>query len=1322
MSTGTQVDYDALAKQYGAVSSQPATVDYDALAKQYGAVESKPQNRPDFAANPPGIPKPFVPGLTSGGPHVAAYNPETGMTMMAKGAHAGQTQTPSEKQLAEQVTSEVMSPVRLANAVTNTGVGNIAHGVKEVGKGNFLEGGAEALGGLGETLAPLMGPAGAEEYLVTGGLKHTAKGLATAMVAAPVARETVKALGGSPQAQDFAEQAGQWLPAAYGAVRGSEALPGETSDTGKSIIQAPANLIGRVIRRTGGGSAADVMDRTSTIAPAAGKLSNAEVNQFAASKGIDLLPGQATESRPVQAIQAVGERAITPSGETLARHKQTQHLALQQSFAEAKNATSPEAGMDANGRTFAQTTKSTAQSLKSQSTAKYQAFRDAAGDVPVDLTEASDNLIKRLDQYGLEKNEIPAALSKVYEPAPESAGPREIDIARAQTLRSNALDIARTSPDGRIRSFARGVAEDLTGAIEKAADSVISEAPEGQQANLSAMWKDANSTYKKYAQAFADRKSPLYNLIDQRDPAKSVQRFAGPGTIGGSVENVKAAQAQGIDLSPVKRVVLENIEKKNFRINQGGNAIAGYSPQFLQTLFSPEELRNIQLHAQVARKIGFEMNPSGTSNVQSAEGQIKGILGRSMDALAAPVAARLTLSEGFKRGVMGDAADGGVPNNPNSPPPSLPPAVINPSPKPSPTESLAAKSGLTRDAATGRMVKTNQPAADQYGQAKQLVQDFGKASTSLLQRRLRIGYGAAVKLIDRMHSEGLVGPADGAKPREWLEAITGTDESLQFRPKEGITNEQVKSDDKVNNDGQARQLVEFLNQSHPELAERMAEHSPQAQKILAELSKEASNRVAEHEQTGTNSSVQEPQPAGASEGAGNHQDVSGQGSNPREARPQPSSAAGQVEAVSEPSRTGKAAPSGAETSVRVPGEQREYPARYQVRELDDVKASHSGVTFKANPKYALVNDRDYSNAANQGKVINNSGAQFDPSYHITDNPDATNGPVVIDSEGHALGGNGRAMILDRVYKYNAEGVKAYKEMLAKKAAQFGLDPEQIKGMKKPVLVREINDSEFEQSNQKQTAITDFNKKGTAELTPSERAITDSRRVSQNTLGDLASRFDEAGKDATLADILRGANAHEIVDRLINDGVISPQERAAYVGKAGLSDAAKDRISNLVVGRFFRDPAQLDTVPVSVRNKLERLAAPLSKADVSPEWSLEKPIQEAMDILEEVKQRDAQTVDDVLKQQGLFGGGSKYSPKAIMLAKGLKATSASVMAEAARKYAIDAADSERSLLGGSKVTPEQAFEDAFTEATNPMKKSGLVRDSETGKMIRKKKSD
>jgi S-DNA-T family DNA segregation ATPase FtsK/SpoIIIE len=57
---------------------------------------------------------------------------------------------------------------------------------------------------------------------------------------------------------------------------------------------------------------------------------------------------------------------------------------------------------------------------------------------------------------------------------------------------------------------------------------------------------------------------------------------------------------------------------------------------------------------------------------------------------------------------------------------------------------------------------------DLYQDAVRVVLEAGRASTSTLQRRLRIGYGRAARLIDLMEKDGIVGPADGTRPREVL--------------------------------------------------------------------------------------------------------------------------------------------------------------------------------------------------------------------------------------------------------------------------------------------------------------------------------------------------------------------------------------------------------------------------------------------------------------------------------------------------------------------------------------------------------------------------
>ena len=57
---------------------------------------------------------------------------------------------------------------------------------------------------------------------------------------------------------------------------------------------------------------------------------------------------------------------------------------------------------------------------------------------------------------------------------------------------------------------------------------------------------------------------------------------------------------------------------------------------------------------------------------------------------------------------------------------------------------------------------------DMYNDALRVVIESRKASTSLLQRRLRIGYARAARIIEEMEEQGVIGPADGARPRDVL--------------------------------------------------------------------------------------------------------------------------------------------------------------------------------------------------------------------------------------------------------------------------------------------------------------------------------------------------------------------------------------------------------------------------------------------------------------------------------------------------------------------------------------------------------------------------
>lgn len=74
------------------------------------------------------------------------------------------------------------------------------------------------------------------------------------------------------------------------------------------------------------------------------------------------------------------------------------------------------------------------------------------------------------------------------------------------------------------------------------------------------------------------------------------------------------------------------------------------------------------------------------------------------------------------------------------------------------------------------------PDDDLYHQAKEIVIQSGKASASLLQRRLRVGYARAARLLDMLEDQGVIGPGDGAKPRE---VLIGEARNIPGNPKTG---------------------------------------------------------------------------------------------------------------------------------------------------------------------------------------------------------------------------------------------------------------------------------------------------------------------------------------------------------------------------------------------------------------------------------------------------------------------------------------------------------------------------------------------------------
>jgi len=223
------------------------------------------------------------------------------------------------------------------------------------------------------------------------------------------------------------------------------------------------------------------------------------------------------------------------------------------------------------------------------------------------------------------------------------------------------------------------------------------------------------------------------------------------------------------------------------------------------------------------------------------------------------------------------------------------------------------------------------------------------------------------------------------------------------------------------------------------------------------------------------------------------------------------------------------------------------------------------------------------------------------------------------------------------------------------------------------------------------AIRKTNVQGQAALSPSERAAADGGQMTPEMIGHIAGAIEDAGPDATLNDALTGRSGTVIVNRLISEGFFSEQERPALMdGKTGaLTQVAKDRIGKALLGRFFRNSDQISRTPASIRNKLERIAAPVSKVAGDPDWDVTPDIREAIDLIEFAQAHGIRNLGDVVSQSSMFGEAPKWSDGAVKLAELLRDGKPNDAVAAFRRYVNS---KEPTMFGES--TPNQAFADAF----------------------------
>ncbi|HXJ04084.1 MAG TPA: hypothetical protein VNH65_03245 [Candidatus Acidoferrum sp.] len=367
-----------------------------------------------------------------------------------------------------------------------------------------------------------------------------------------------------------------------------------------------------------------------------------ELQAYAEQNGLPpLTAAQATEHVGLRNLQSAGERA-TLGGQAVKQQIKGQQAAIVTHAEDLMDTFSPKTPDTASAGAAIQ--KGVEAALEKQQTAateNYSAVDKAAEGTTVDLGPVRDIAQKILgsskflrDIGGLDPKKATGILQNIVD-APESA-----TFTEAQQLRSALLDASR-SPDLAISNTAQGWIKQLTGGV----DSQMMAAAKGTP-GLENAFRAANDHWTRLQEDFNDSRSPLSQILKEPDPSKVPQKLTQKGQTGGSPYNAGLLDTYGIDKGPLKRIILDDMLSKDFRL--WNKNLAGYGDDFLKSVFSPGELADLYKTGGYARSVGLNTNPSGTAAVTGAMQDVTHPAG----AILKTGAAKLTNSPAFNQRMM----------------------------------------------------------------------------------------------------------------------------------------------------------------------------------------------------------------------------------------------------------------------------------------------------------------------------------------------------------------------------------------------------------------------------------------------------------------------------------------------------------------------------------------------------------------------------------------------------------------------------------------------------------------------------------------------
>lgn len=404
-------------------------------------------------------------------------------------------------------------------------------------------------------------------------------------------------------------------------------------------------------------------------------------------------------------------------------------------------------------------------------------------------------------------------------------------------------------------------------------------------------------------------------------------------------------------------------------------------------------------------------------------------------------------------------------------------------------------------------------------------------------------------------------------------------------------------------------------------------------------------------------------------------------------------------------QAGKALRFGTESGAQLAG-------HWALAEADQLVTSHDE-GLRQNPAYPQqLQPRERSRAASEAQIARM--AQRLQPERLAHSADAATGAPIVGADGLVESGNARSIALKRVYAGQGPQAAAYKDFLQAHAAEFGLTPEQVAGMQKPVLVRvrdtPVNRAEFARQANAPTV---------AMMSPAEQARADAARL--DSMDGLEP--DESGD-------FSGAASRGFVRRFMARLPVS--EQAAMVDADGrLSSAGYARVRNAVLAKAWGTGEQGGDALARMTESLDDNTRSISRALMmaAPETARMREAIAAgarhdADIAGDVaaaaqeisRLREAgQSVQQALAQTDAFGDKHTPEARALMQFMADNARRPRRIAQLIQAYwqALDAAGDphQQGMFGGQAAPTKQALLQAAMRQVQDAPAQGAAQERE-----------